>query len=113
MASFDVESLFINIPLQETIDLCVDLLFNDKPNIDGFSKTYFHELLTVTLSESLILFNNGYYKQIDGVAMGSPLGPTFANIFLSYYKQVWLKNCPYEFKSVIYKRYVDDTFLLF
>ena len=87
MASFDVESLFTNIPLQETIDLCVDLLFNDKPNIDGFTKTDFHELLTVTLSESLILFNNEYYKQIDGVAMGSPLGPTFANIFLSYYEK--------------------------
>ena len=114
MASFAVESLFTNIPLQEAIDLCVDLLFNDKPNIDGFTKTDFHELLTVTLSDSLILFNNEYYKQIDGgVAMGSPLAPTVANIFLSYYKQIWLKNCPYEFKPVIYKRYVDDTFLLF
>ena len=30
--------------------------------------------------------------------MGSPLGPTFANIFLSYHKQNWLKNCPCEFK---------------
>ena len=86
MTSFDVELLFTNIPLQGTIDLCVDLLFNDKPNIDRFTKTDFHKLLTVTLSESLILFNNGYYKQIDGVAMGSPLGPTFANIFLSYYE---------------------------
>ena len=55
MASFDVESLFTNIPLQETIDLCVDLLFNDKPNINGFTKTDFHELHTITLSESLIL----------------------------------------------------------
>ena len=98
MASFDVESRFTNIPLQETIDLCVDLLFNDKPNIDGFTKTDFHELLTVTLSESLILFDNEYYKQIDGVVMGSPFGPTFANIFLSYYEQIWLKNSPYEFK---------------
>ena len=54
MASFDVESRFTNIPLQETVDLCVDLLFNDKPNIEGFTKTDPHELLTVTLSESLI-----------------------------------------------------------
>ena len=45
--------------------------------------------------------------------MGSPLGPTFANIFLSYHEQIWLKNCPSEFKPVIYKRYFDDTFLLF
>ena len=113
MTSFDVESLFTNIPLQETIDLCVDLSFNNKPNIDKFTKTDFHELLTVPFFESLILFNNEYYKQIDGVAMGSPLGPTFANVFLSYYEQIWLKHCLYEFKPVVYRRYVDDTFLLF
>ena len=112
MASFDVESFFTNISLQETIDLCVDLLFNDKTNIVEFNKTDFDELLTVTFSESLILFNNEYYKQIDEVGMGFPLGPTFANIFVSYYVQIWLKNYPYEFKPVIYKRYVDSTFLL-
>ena len=112
MANFDVESLFTNIPLQETIDLCVKLLFNGKSNIDGFTLTDFHQLLTITMSESLVLFDGEYYKQIDGVAMGSPLRPTFGNIFLSYHEQIWLKNCPCEFKSVIYKRYVDDTFLL-
>ena len=44
--------------------------------------------------------------------MGSPLGPTFANIFLHYHEQIWLKKCPCEFKPVIYKIYADDTFLL-
>ena len=63
--SFDVESRFINIPLQETIDLCVDLLFNDKPNIDGFTITDFHELLTVTMSESLVLFDGEYFSQLS------------------------------------------------
>ena len=105
MASLDVESLFTNIPLQETIDLSVELLFNDKPNIDGFTITDFHELLTVTMSES-VLFDGEYYKQIVGVAIGSLLGPNFANIFRSYHEHIWLKNCPCEFKPVIYKRYV-------
>ena len=40
------------------------------------------EMLSLTLKESIILFDNKYYSQIDGVAMGSPLGPTLANIFL-------------------------------
>ena len=62
------ESLFTNIPLQEAIDLCVDLLFNDKSNIDSFTKTDFHELsllllATITMPESLVLFNSKYYKQ--------------------------------------------------
>ena len=111
MASFDVESLFINIPLKETIDLCVDILFYDRTNIDGITKDYFNDLLTICMSESLVLFDGEYYKQIDGVAMGSPLGPTFANMFLCFYEQIWLENCPIEFKPVVYRRFVDDAFL--
>ena len=54
-------------------------------------------------------------KKVDvwEVAMGSPLGPTLANVFLCYHEKIWLQNCPSEFKLVIYRRYVDDTFLLF
>ena len=65
------------------------------------------------MSESLILFDQEFYKQHDGVAMGFPLGPTLANVFLCYHEKIWLQNCPSEFKPVIYRKYVDDTLLLF
>ena len=88
MASFDVASLFTNIPLQETIDMCVRKLFENKYYIDGLSKDSFCEMLTVTMTEMLILFDNKYYKQHDGVAMGSPVRPTWltslANMFLQF-----------------------------
>ena len=113
MASFDVESLFPNIPLQETIDLCVKNLFQDRTHADNLSKDSFRELLTRTMSESLILFDQQFYKQHDGVAIGSPLGSTLANVFLCYHEKIWLQNFPSQFKPVIYRRYVDDTFLLF
>ena len=113
MASFDIEPLFTNIPLKETIDLCVDILFSNSTNIDGISKDYFHELLSVCMSESIVLFDGEFYKQIDGVATGSPFGPTLANIFLCFHEQIWLDNCPVEYKPVIYRRFVDDAFLLF
>ena len=58
MASFNVESLFTNIPLQETIDFPVELWFNDKLNIDGFTITDFHKLLTVSMFETLTLFDD-------------------------------------------------------
>ena len=45
--------------------------------------------------------------------MGSPLGPVFASIFLSFHEETWLDNCPKQFKSIYYKRYVDDCFTLF
>ena len=69
------------------------------------------ELLTSTMSESLILFDQGFYKQHDGVAIGSPLEPKL--VFLCYHEKIWLQNCSSEFQPVIYRRYVDDTFLLF
>ena len=46
------------------------------------------------MSESLVLFDQEFYKQQDGVAMGSPLGPTRVNIFLCYHEKNWLQNCP-------------------
>ena len=45
--------------------------------------------------------------------MGSPLGPLFANIFMPFHKKSWLYNCPSAFKPLVYRRYVDDCFLLF
>jgi len=45
--------------------------------------------------------------------MGLPLGPTLANIFMCYHESSWLADCPIHFKPVLYKRYLDDTFLLF
>ena len=45
--------------------------------------------------------------------MGSPLGPLFANIFLSFYEKGWLSKCPADFKPLLYRRYVDGCFLLF
>ena len=45
--------------------------------------------------------------------MGLPLGPTMANVFLSFYEIKWLEQCPKEFKPVFYRRYVDDIFVLF
>ena len=59
------------------------------------------------------MFNNKFYKQIDGVAMGSPLGPALGNIFMCNFENKWLKDCPHSLKPVFYRRYVDDIFVLF
>lgn len=113
LASFDVTSLFTNIPLNETVNICTDNLFKDQDTILGFSKEQFHKLLSMAVNDCLFIFNKQMYTQVDGVAMGSPLGPTLANAFLSHYETIWLEQCPSEFKPLLYRRYVDDTFLVF
>ena len=59
------------------------------------------------------MFNNKYYKQVDDVAMGSPLGPALANIFMRSFESKWLCDCPNDFKPVFYRRYIVEIFLLF
>ena len=83
MASVDIESLFANFPLQKTKQLLKN--YSDQE----------------------------FYKQHDRVAIGSPLGPTLPNLFLCYNEKTWFQNCLSEFKRVIYRRSVDDTFLFF
>ena len=55
-------------------------------------------------------FNNQMYKQLDGVAMGSPLGPALANIFVGFHESRLFDN---TLKPGVYFRFVDDTFAIF
>ena len=71
MASFDVKSLFTNIPLTETIGLCVENLYRNQTHIDNLSKSSFRRILEMTMDESFFIFDQKYYKQYDGVVMGS------------------------------------------
>lgn len=58
MASFDVVSLFTNILLQETIDLGIENVFDNIKYFHDISKDSFHELLTLTMNETTIVFNS-------------------------------------------------------
>ena len=55
-------------------------------------------------------FNNKMHRQIDDVAMGLPLGPSLANIFVEYSEALLFKRVN---KPLLYYRYVDDTFAVF
>ena len=70
-------------------------------------------MLKITIFESVFIFDGKFYEQCDGVAMSSPLGPILANVFMCHFENIWLENCPAHFKPIVYRRFVDDTFLLF
>ena len=112
MASLDVESLFTNIPLDETTDIVTKKVFEKKQKVNGLSRTDFRRLLVMSTKGTVFLFNGRYYRQKDGVAMGSPLGPALANAFLCYHETKWLDECPLAFMPIFFARYVDDIFVL-
>ena len=110
MCSLDVCSLFTNVPLDETIQICLDKLYSlsDPPTLP---RAVLHKLLEFATKRSHFLFDGQYYDQIDGVAMGSPLGPVLANIFMCHFEERWVMNG--KVRPSLWYRYVDDTFTMF
>ena len=63
MASLDVDSLFTNIPLDETIEICSNVLFKNKNVVNGLNESQFKELLSLATKQSLFIFDNKFYYQ--------------------------------------------------
>ena len=112
MVSLDIQSLFTNIPLQETIEIAINALFLNATQVMGLPKDLFKTLLELASMNTFFLFNEKYYLQKDGVGMGLPLGPTFANLFLCHHEKIWLSSCPPDFKPAHYFRYVNILYVL-
>ena len=98
MVSFDIDSLFTNIPLDETIDIIINRAFQNSTLFRGFSNLELHKLLCLSVKNCHFILNNSLCEHVDGVAMGSPLGPLFANIFLSFLLVLcWQSFCYFLF----------------
>ena len=109
LCSFDVVSLFTNVPLLETVDIRVKALFHN-PDVTPptMSEKSFRSLMIMVTSGGEFSFDDVMYRQIDGVAMGSPLGPVLTNIFVGYCESL-VPQC--EFPSLYC--HVDDSHAYF
>ena len=83
LVSYDVTSFFTNIPLQETTDIAINLIFNHNPNLN-ITREELKKLFLFAASHTRFIFNSKFYNQIDGVAIGSPLAPVLANILTGF-----------------------------
>ena len=90
MVSFDVVSLFTNVPLDYTINLITNCIY-DSASHPRFSRTVFKNMMKIA-TQGYFIFNDILYQQIDGVIMGSPLGPTMANFFLADMEKKWMSD---------------------
>lgn len=82
MLSLDVPSLFTNVPLTENAELVCQQLLEKQMNIRIPEDSFKELLLKCTVNVHFVFNNNTYYRQIDEIEMGSPLGSTLADLFL-------------------------------
>ena len=105
--SFDVKSLFTYVPLDFTINVILRRIYNENEIHTNIKKSEMKELLLLCTKNVHFTFNNDIYQQCDGVAMGSPLGPVIAGIFMVELERTLLPRLT-EYMTP-WKRYVDDT----
>ena len=82
MNAYDNKILFTNIPVVEVIEICLKILYHSVLKHPQMPEFVCKEMLHMAVLGAEFGFDGKMYKQIDGVAMGSPLGPILANIFV-------------------------------
>ena len=107
LISFDVTSLFTNVPLDYTIDVVLRRIYVQQEIQTNIPRDQMKHLLILCTKNVHFTYNNNTYIQNDGVAMGSPLGPVLAGIFMVDLERNILPTLSDVMTS--WKRYVDDT----
>ena len=107
--SFDVISLFTNVPLEDTINVILRI-YEKKEFVSNLSSREMRELLYLLTKNVYFMFNNKIYIQNDSVVMGSLLGSVLANMFMVEVEAALIAN--FSSKLCFWKRFVDDSICL-
>ena len=82
LVSFDVKSLFTNVPLDRTTDIILKRIYDKHEVTTNIGRKEVKDLITLCTKNVPFTFNSEIYQQRDGVAMGSLLGPVLAGIIM-------------------------------
>ena len=110
MVSFDVTSLYTNIPIIDTLNIIKDYVHSD----DQFARKMaipqdkFLDLVNLVLTTTWYTFNSQFYEQTDGVVMGSPASSTTAGIYMQAHESTAISTALHPPK--VWEQFVDDIY---
>ena len=112
LSSYDVSALFTSVPADPALNIIKDLLEKDhtlkERTVMEVSDIIL--LLEFCLKNTYFSFQDQFYEQVEGAAMGSPVSPIVANLYMEYLEQKTLSTAPTP--PGFWHRYVDDTFVI-
>ena len=100
------------MPLTKTVNIILERVYTEKLINTKLSKRSLKKLILDSCNKTAFSFNNKIYEQIDGVSMGSSLGPVLANIILTEFEKLIVFDLVDSGLIKFYRRYVDDTLIL-
>ena len=105
--SFDVKALFTNVPLDYTINLIIKKIYDNHEINTNISRKEMKDFFILCTKNVHFSLDGQIYIQCDGVAMGSPLGPVLAGIFMVELDRTLIPQlCEH---MMLWKRFVDHT----
>ena len=112
LSSYDVSALFTSVPIDPALKVIKDLLEKDTTLKE---RTVMEVgdiilLLEFCLKNTYFSFQGQFYEQVEGAAIGCPVSPIVANLYMEYLEQKALSTDPHPPK--FWGRYVDDTFVI-
>ncbi|XP_073417913.1 uncharacterized protein [Dendrobates tinctorius] len=110
--SFDVSALYSNIDHQLGLSCFKKVLLTDSRLSDP-QKDFIFNGMDFILHNNFFTFLGDFYHQIRGTAMGSRVAPTYANLFMGVFENTFITIDSFLEGVVLYKRYIDDLFLIF
>ena len=112
LSSYDVSVLFTSVPIDPALKIIKDLLVKDPilqdRTVIGLDDIIL--LLEFCLKNTYFSFQGQFFEQVEGAAMGSPVSPIVANLYMEYLEQKALSTAPHPPR--FWCMYVDDTFVI-
>ena len=105
---FEVKSLFMNVPLDSTIDFILNRIYDKKELTPNIERKDMRDVILLCTKDVHFAFNKDLYKQTDSIAMGSPRGPVPADIIMIELENSMATRLSNHLHS--WRRYVDGTF---
>jgi hypothetical protein len=109
--NLDIKDLYVNLPVQNIFHI-TKFWLNKHNNINMITEQTLH-LLKVILKQSYFQNNNQFLPLEKGIAMGSPISNTIAEIYLQFLEEIYIKQWLESKEIIYYKRYIDDILITF